>query len=251
MPHKIIAPAKLTLSLRITGVRPDGYHLLDAEMTSLDFADQLVIEETQSESSLKIVQVHPAGAAADDSEDGGAEVPADSSNLILRALEQVNRTANITLYKSIPPGAGLGGGSANAAAVLRWAQMLDLEAAARLGADVPFCLTGGRALVKGIGEQISPLPQVSEAFTLLVPPFGCDTAAVYALWDDMDSPKGEWGNDLEPAALALEPRLADYRDRLEDASKIRPRLAGSGSTWFVPGEFPGEDRHVVRTTPAN
>jgi 4-diphosphocytidyl-2-C-methyl-D-erythritol kinase len=74
--------------------------------------------------------------------------------------------------------------------------------------------------------------------------------AVYKKWDELGGPTGDNGNDLEPAALAVEPRLVAYRDQLAAATGQRPRLAGSGSTWFVAGAYPGEGRVVVRTTPA-
>ena len=73
------------------------------------------------------------------------------------------------------------------------------------------------------------------------------TAAVYAEWDALGGPSGEGGNDLEAAALAVEPRLAQWRDRLGEISGKTPMLAGSGSTWFVEGEYPGEGRVVART----
>ena len=135
---RVTAPAKLTLSLRITGVRADGYHLIDAEMVSLDLADTLTIEEGH-------------GVAIE----GGGEIDPDD-NLITRALALVGRTARVAVNKQIPTGAGLGGGSADAAAILRWAGYTDVEGAAQLGADVPFCLVGGRARVQGIGELVQP-----------------------------------------------------------------------------------------------
>lgn len=227
-----IAPAKLTLSLRITGVRNDGYHLIDAEMVALDLADTLDIEAGH-------------GVVIE----GTGEIDPDD-NLITRALALVGRTARITLAKRIPPGAGLGGGSADAAAILRWAGYSDVQGAAQLGADVPFCLVGGRARVQGIGELVQPLEPIPRTLTLLIPPFGCSTPAVYQRWDEMGGPRGSNGNDLEPAALAVEPRLDHYRRVLEDATGQTARLAGSGSTWFVEGAYPGDDRIVVRTVPA-
>src|SRR3954453_10994246 len=152
---RLLAPAKLTVSLRITGVRDDGYHLLDAEMVTLDLADELELTEGDG---LDIV-----GAS-------GLDVSAGEDNLVRRALAAVGRTAHVTLTKRIPAGAGLGGGSADAAAVLRWAGCDDLDLAASLGADVPFCLVGGRARVRGIGEVVDPLPFVERTFTLLTPP---------------------------------------------------------------------------------
>ena len=124
--------------------------------------------------------------------------------------------------------------------------------AARLGADVAFCVVGGRARVTGIGEVLDPLPFVARTLTLLTPPFGCSTPAVYRAWDDLGGPAGDGPNDLEPAALAVEPRLADWRDRLGDATGQAPVLAGSGSTWFVEGALPRQRPGrpgCVHTTP--
>jgi 4-diphosphocytidyl-2-C-methyl-D-erythritol kinase len=240
------APAKLTLSLRITGVRADGYHLLEAEMVTLDLCDRLEILpgdglEVSSESG-------PSGP----SDPSGLDVPAGDDNLVRQALAAVGRRAWVRLHKRIPAGAGLGGGSADAAAVLRWAGVNDLELAARLGADVPFCLVGGRARVRGVGQEVHPLPfdQVAgRRYTLLTPPFGVSTRLVYRAWDQLGGPIAPGPNDLEAAALQVEPRLATWRDRLGAATGETPVLAGSGSTWFVPGAYPGEGRVVVRPVP--
>ncbi len=228
----VIAPAKLTVSLRITGTRPDGFHLIDAEMVTVDLVDTLVFDDGDG---LEI-----EGAT-------GLAVPADDQNLVNRALRLLDRRANIRLTKRIPAGAGLGGGSADAAAVFRWAGVYDTDLAASLGADVPFCLTGGRARVTGIGELIEPLPRNDRVFTLLTPPFGCSTPAVYRAWDELGGPVGQGPNDLEPAALVVEPRLAEWRDQLADRTGATPVLAGSGSTWFVDGSHP-QAGTVVRTT---
>ena len=241
---ELTAPAKLTLSLRITGLRPDGYHLIEAEMVTLDLADRLVVEEGDG---LVVVD---AGAGDRGGSPGAGHVPTGGDNLVARALEFAGRRAGVTLHKSIPAGAGLGGGSADAAAILRWAGFEDERRAAQLGADVAFCLRGGRARVAGIGEIIEPLPFERRSFTLCTPPFGCSTAAVYEAWDELAGPAGVAGNDLEAAALAVEPRLAGFRDALAEATGLRPRLAGSGSTWFVEGAYPGPGRRVVQTTPS-
>jgi 4-diphosphocytidyl-2-C-methyl-D-erythritol kinase len=240
---EVTAPAKLTLSLRVTGVRPDGYHLLDAEMVSVDLADTLYFSDGDG------LEVVDAGASAG----GHGEVPADASNLVRKALSLVGRQAHVRLVKRIPAGAGLGGGSADAAAVLRWAGATGtagLQMAAELGSDVPFCFAGGgRARVSGTGEALEPLLVAGVAcstYTLLVPPFGVATAAVYKAWDALGGPVSDNFNDLEPAALHVEPRLASWRDRLAAATGLRPVLAGSGSTWFVPGAHPGQSRVVVR-----
>ena len=231
----VTAPAKLTVSLRITGVRDDGFHLIDAEMVTIDLVDALTFTEGDG---LEVV-----GAS-------GLPVPADDDNLVRRALRLVGRTAQVRLEKRIPAGAGLGGGSADAAAVLRWAGVDDVVLAARLGADVPFCVLGGRARVRGIGDVLTPLDHLDRTFTVVTPPFGCSTPAVYRAWDDLGGPTADGPNDLEPAALAVEPRLVEWRDRLGDATGAVPVLAGSGSTWFVEGAFPSAGT-VVRTLPAS
>lgn len=231
----LLAPAKLTLSLRVVGVRDDGFHLIDAEMATVDLADRLTIDPGDG---LEVLGV-----------DGGPEVDDGDDNLVRRALALAGRTAQVRVEKVIPAGAGLGGGSADAAAVLRWVGFDDLVAASAIGADVAFCLVGGRARVTGIGEVVEPLPFEERTFTLLTPPVGCPTPAVYRRWDEMGGPSGGRGNDLEQAAVDLVPDLARWRDSLAEASGLQPRLAGSGSTWFVEGEFPGGGRRVVRTLP--
>ena len=236
----LVAPAKLTLSLRLVGLRADGYHLINAEMVALDLADELVVGPPTGGGTLTIEDLTGGG---------GLTVPGGPDNLVAQALRLVDRTADVVVHKVIPAGSGLGGGSADAAAVLRWAGLTDLVAAARIGADVAFCLMGGRARVTGIGEIVEPLPFEEQVFTLLTPPVGCPTPAVYRRWDEMGGPTGEHGNDLEPAAVDLVPELARWRDVLGDATGRRPRLAGSGSTWFVEGEYPGGGRRVVRTIP--
>ena len=228
------APAKLTLFLRVKGVRPDGYHLIDAEMVTLDLADELEFGEGDG--------LEVTGPAADG-------VPTGDDNLVRRALAATGRRARVRLHKRIATGAGLGGGSADAAAALRWAGCHDLDVAAGLGADVPFCLVGGRARVRGIGEVVEPRPFQARTFTLLTPPLKVTTAAVYRMWDDLGGPAGGNGNDLVAPALGVVPELAVWRDRLQEATGQRPRLAGSGSTWFVDGAFPGERRVVAKTVP--
>jgi ribosomal RNA small subunit methyltransferase A len=233
---ELTAPAKLTVTLRVTGVRPDGYHLLESEMVSLDLADTLLVEE----GDVLTVAAGSTGASGAPPRWSMA-VPDGSDNLVARALAVVGRKARVRLVKRIPPGAGLGGGSSDAAAILRWAGATDPEMAARLGADVPFCLTGGRAMVRGIGEDVSPLPYEERAFLLLLLPFGVDTAAVYRAWDDRAARTGpargdgDSSNDLEAAALDVEPRLAGWKARLEEVTGRTAHLAGSGSTWFVEG----------------
>ena len=268
----LTAPAKLTRSLRITGLAVDGMHLIDAEMVSLDLVDELQLRRDIGR-HRRMVDGRPAPMAAVHRSVGGSldvrdaetgaplDVGPPGDNLVRRALEllaahdpSLRQRVDVVLAKRIPAGAGLGGGSSDAAAVLRWGGWTgtpeQLLRAAELGADVPFCLVGGRARVTGIGEVVEPLPFLPLELTLVLPPFGCSTPAVYRAWDDLGGPTADGPNDLEPAALVVEPRLAEWRDRLGDATGMVPTLAGSGSTWFVEGAFPGPDRLVVRTIPA-
>lgn len=242
--HVLEAPAKLTLTLAVTGVRDHdpfrGYHLIDAVMTTLDLCDVLDIEETDPDSPSVVSYVGPFA-------DGLNDLSGD--DLVSRALHAIGRAARVTITKNIPHGGGLGGGSADAAAILRWAGVDDLDLAARLGADVAFCLAGrGRARVRGIGEVIEPLEDRPGIVTLVVPPFSVSTPAVYREWDaqvgasrpstatshvDDDSIV----NGLEAAAVAVEPRLALWKQMIVDATGVTPILAGSGATWFVPGDL--------------
>lgn len=231
---RVAAPAKLTISLQMTGVRDDGMHLIDAEMVTLDLYDTLIIDPSGD------------GLAV---EGGGEDIPTGPTNLVNRALVLAGRTAGVLLTKRVPSQAGLGGGSSDAGAILRWAGFDDLEAAASIGADVAFCLVGGRARVRGIGEIIEPLAYIERIFTVVTPPIACSTPEVYRAWDELGGPRHSSGNDLEPAALAVAPELANWRDELWDSAGSRPVLAGSGSTWFVEGVHPGPGRTVVKTTP--
>ena len=222
----IDAPAKLTLSLRVTGVREDGFHLIDAEMVTLNLVDKVRI--THNEDGLSVGGPFSAG------------ISTDSSNLVSRALALAGRRARVHIEKNIPSGGGLGGGSADAAAILNWAGFTDLEAASRLGADIPFCMIGGRARVRGIGEVIDALPPVQRKITLVIPPFGVSTPAVYRAWDDLAKAGNTTtnnANDLQQAALVVEPRLIEWRDKIAQACGQEPVLAGSGATWWLDGAF--------------
>lgn len=237
----VAAPAKLTLSLRLLhDVRPDGLHTIDAEMVALDFGDELSIVALDQPDAMSDVRF----------EGEVAHAPGPEDDLVSKALHLVGRAARVTVRKRIPSGAGLGGGSADAAAILRWAGFADLERAAfELGADVAFCMIGGRARVRGIGELVDPLRFEPLVVTLLTPPLRCPTAAVYRAWDQLGPHEVPGDNDLELAALSVVPELASWRDALAEASGKTPQLAGSGSTWFVPGSHPGDGRVVARTIP--
>ncbi len=219
------APAKLTLSLRVRGTRPDGLHELDAEMVSIDLADELLIDPDGA--GLEVLDLA-----------GGGSIEVGSGNLVTRALAALGRSAGVRLTKRVPAGGGLGGGSSDAAAVMRWAGSQDLDLAAGLGADVPFCVRGGRARVRGVGERVETLADEERSFVLMIPPLAVNTAAVYRAYDELAATgpvEDPLGNDLTAPALVVEPELARWRDRLAEATGRAPRLAGSGATWFLEG----------------
>jgi 4-diphosphocytidyl-2-C-methyl-D-erythritol kinase len=250
------AYSKLTLALRVVGARDDGYHEIDA----------LAISLGQPHDVIEIAAVpHPGGVTFDVI--GETEhVPTGLDNLAARAAEDLLLRAGrsghglvITLRKRIPAGAGLGGGSADAAATLvAVRRMLEVdiddagldEVAAGLGSDVPFCLRGGAARMRGRGEQLDAIDlPVGMPFLVAIPPFRLATPAVYAKWDELGGPSSErivpappqiaavlpeLVNDLEPAAEALEPDLRSFRVALEDAVGHPAILAGSGSAYAVP-----------------
>lgn len=249
------APAKLTLSLRVTGICDHdpfrGYHLIDAVMTKLDLHDVIEIEERPAGSPSHVTYTGRFAAGLEGTTDDTA-----GNDLVSRALRAVDRSARVTVTKNIPHGGGLGGGSADAAAILRWAlghtpeRIPDL--AVSLGADVVFCASDhDRARVRGIGEIVEPEifePETSEdpepgTVTLIVPPFSVSTPAVYRAWDEqarVPSPgqrldRGSL-NDLESPATHVEPRLATWKTLITEAAGIEPTLAGSGATWFVLGD---------------
>ncbi len=152
------APAKLTLSLRVTGRRPDGFHLIEAEMVTVDLRDRL---ELSAGSGLVVLDAVDWSGVGDVPGLGSAKLKRD---LVEVALEAVGRTAAVRLTKHIPAAAGLGGGSSDAAAVLRWTGCFDPAVAVAVGADVPFCLHGGRAIVRGIGEVVEPIAHRDDAY---------------------------------------------------------------------------------------
>lgn len=191
-----LAPAKVNLGLRVVGCRPDGYHLLESLFAPLDVADRLAIA-IEPASAIEL-QLHVRGI--------DAGVPGGPENLVLRAarafLERVRMQAKVSiqLEKVIPVGAGLGGGSSDAAAVLRalserFANALsssDLAATAlALGADVPFFLDPRPAWVSGIGERIEPVPALPALDLVLVTPAPpLSTGDVFRAWDAALTPVG-------------------------------------------------------------
>jgi len=179
----VFSPAKINLYLRIVGKRADAYHNLETVMLPLDFGDQIVLESAKTGVTLQ----------CDD-----PRLPTDDTNLALRAAKRlvercgVKRGAKISLEKHTPLAAGLGGGSSNAAAVLKglselWqvgtAPEILGELAASMGSDINFFLAGGAALCRGRGEQVEPITcKLSAAILLVNPGFGISTKWAYKSW---------------------------------------------------------------------
>ncbi len=218
------APAKLTWFLEVTKTRDTGWHELRSEMVTLSLCDELDIDETSD-------YVMMSG------ETNGVEP--GPTNLVSRALLLANRRAGVSLTKHIPTGGGLGGGSADAGAILRWAGGVSVEAALTLGSDVPFCQLGGRALVEGLGEQLTPLEFIERPVTLALFDFGVSTQAVYKRFDELDR-AGEARdprNHLTRAAQLVEPRVAIAQGWLAAEFGEEVVLAGSGTTLFIEGHL--------------
>jgi 4-diphosphocytidyl-2-C-methyl-D-erythritol kinase len=242
------AYAKLNLTLDVTGRRPDGYHEIDSVMQTISLHDLLWIERTD----CRVFDV--------------VGTPIDGENLVLKAARELegrlgrNLPFTIRLFKRIPMGAGLGGGSADAAAFLRAANGLyDLKLtpaeltsiATDVGQDVPFFLSGGTARATGLGSRISPLPPLTSGWRFLVvcPPVEVSTRAVYAAVDGTEptarrtpelvqalqaEPGKDWtfGNDLEPASRRLFPALDQAIERLRPAVPGMT-MTGSGAALFA------------------
>lgn len=244
---KAKAYAKVNLALAVFPRSADGYHPLRGIFQSVSLADDVTV-----------------GPASDDSISvGSAEAPGDETNLAWQAIEAARRAARVasptalTIHKRIPSGAGLGGGSADAAAALglmaeRYGIDRDIvtDLAGGLGADVPFSLVGGTRLVEGRGERLSDLPPL-EGFALgiIVPPFSLSTPDVFAEWDRLDGPTGEaiedrhlppalrgglpLRNDLLPAAMSLDPRIGDWRSDIAQRWSTSVAMTGSGAALFA------------------
>ena len=239
-PISLDAPAKLNLSLRVVGHRPDGYHLLETNMVLLELADRLLL--MPGAGGLRV-------EAADDE-----AIPLGPENLAWRGLVagfgHEPGLGLLALEKRIPAAAGLGGGSSDAAAGWRLGRRAaampeapsgaDLASLSLLGADVPFfAAMTPSAAVSGIGEVVVPVSMPSAACAVLaVPPFRLSTAAVFAELrpSDLDDDR-ESANDLLAPALRLRPELGDLL-RAVAAAGGEPRLSGSGSTIFTLSDDP-------------
>ena len=256
------APAKINRELRVGGRREDGFHEIRSRFSTIDLADRLEVEELDS---LEITC-------------SGIPVPEGDSNLVARAArvlaEELGITprARIRLQKIVPTGAGLGGGSADAAITLRllstlWGSRLPEEelsrVAARLGSDVPFFLVGGEADVTGRGERVSPREDSPpREMLLLIPPFSISTAQVFAAYSsltkgvarlperlEIDASRRFLGpNDLASAVLEINSLMMEY---LRSARLLASEfgITGSGSALVLCGVTAQGEDHLAEIHP--
>ncbi|MBA3295858.1 MAG: 4-(cytidine 5'-diphospho)-2-C-methyl-D-erythritol kinase [Acidobacteria bacterium] len=247
------AHAKVNLDLRILGIRPDGYHELRTVFQSLELHDTLTCSGRPGPFALK---------------SRSTAIPLDQTNLVWRAAAALWRALGrggdptdtaVTLDKVIPTEAGLGGGSADAAAaLLAFARLwggasitLLRDVAAGIGADVAFFLSGGTALGLGRGEEIYPLVDLPQHWIVIVrPAFGVSTAEAYT-WYDEDRATGlkeprelqvlpvPWPsraaqmiNDLEPPVVRRHPEISEIKARLKEGGAVAAAMSGSGSAVF-------------------
>ena len=244
-----LAPAKLNLSLQVFGKRPDGYHNIRSVMVPVSLYDEVTVEEAD------------AGISVECDAPG---VPTDAANSCHKAAALFLAWAGtpagvrIRIRKAIPPESGLGGGSSDAAAALKGLIALTgkhpppealLAMAVRVGADVPFFLPGGAALVEGIGERLTPLPWNVPFHAVIVrPAFGLSTREGYArLGREPGDPPPRGNvpsfrtftdvaaavrNDFEEAWGPSHPEIAAIRRELLSAGAGAAGLSGSGSALF-------------------
>jgi len=232
-----IARAKVNLTLHVGAARKDGYHPVDSLVVFADIGDTLNFEASD-QTDLQIL--------------GADDLPTDRSNLIIKAIEMANGPSlAIRLTKTLPVSAGLGGGSANAAAVLRLlkSNLSDEELAYKLGADVPVCRLSQTAMMRGIGEDVTVLPGLGQLSAVLVNPgVAVSTGEIFRAMDSVPraaEPKpnvttgdlisralaGE--NDMQEAAIAQVPIISDVLRALAQQPGCElARMSGSGATCF-------------------
>jgi 4-diphosphocytidyl-2-C-methyl-D-erythritol kinase len=231
------APAKINLTLHVTGQREDGYHLLDSLVVFADVGDRLRVG--LGPSCLRVTGPMSEG------------VPSDGRNLVLKAAALMGVQADITLEKHLPAAAGIGGGSADAAAVLHALSRLTgrtvPDAGLSLGADVPVCLAGRAAVMRGIGEVVDPVSVPIMSAVLVNPGVEVPTGAVFNALARKDNPPMEpmssrsdlipWlirqRNDLEAPACAVQPVIQTVLEALRGCDGcLLARMSGSGATCF-------------------
>lgn len=256
------AYAKINWTLDILGKRPDGYHEMDMLMQSISLHDEITIEPADELSLL------PTGSSA--ANQNSAPLEYGETNLVMRAARALCQfsektcSAKMTLKKNIPSQAGLGGGSADAAAVLIglndfWHLQLRMDEllriGAKLGADIPFLLTGGFARVTGLGERIQPLPALRKRYLLLIQPCkGLSTPEVFRTYDQSQTenlrhPDNDRtaallltnqdtrlqyyaANVMEPINAARYPQIAQAVAALYEFGSDYAAMSGSGSVVF-------------------
>ena len=252
----IQARAKINWTLDVVGTLPNGYHDLDMLMQSVTLCDRLTIEDAP-ECTLSVRMQ-------------GGYVPADGSNLVLRAARALQeatgemRGARMTLRKYIPVAAGMGGGSSDAAAALKGLNLLWglglpderlEEIGLTIGADVPFCIRGGLQRAQGVGERLTPLPLKRPLYIVAFQPCrGLSTKEVFTALheegiDPADRPDNDaaqralatgdvrllgrsMGNVLEPVSRRLRPQLDEAIRAIEASGALGARMTGSGSAVF-------------------
>lgn len=251
VPLAELAPAKINLALHVTGRRADGYHLLESLVVFAELGDRITVAASAEDSFLVV------GPFAGD-------VPLDSGNLVLRARdalrsafpESTTQPVSIALEKKLPVASGIGGGSSDAAATMRalkrlWRIPTDVAALGRLalplGADLPMCLAGHPLVARGIGEELDPVSHFPALPMVLVNPgIAVETPKVFralasrdnsalAPLDSADTVL-DWlamsRNDLEPAAISIEPSIAEVLAALRGSGAAFARMSGSGATCF-------------------
>ena len=262
MAFTALAPAKINRELRIGAVRPDGFHEIRSRFAAIDLADKITVKRSLGRMAF----------TCDDS-----SIPSGDGNLVVRAAQLLASRlgtasgARMRLEKRIPAGAGLGGGSADAAvALILLAKLWEAELSARelaelgsqLGSDVPFFFAGGEADVSGRGEVVVPRADAPRAELLLfVPAFGIATAEAYAAHRgtasgqalpkrlDIESTGKFFGpNDLEPAILGVRPEMGTLligaRTVAAEAS-----ITGSGSAIVLYQPTDDAVRRLAGLTP--
>lgn len=238
------APAKVNLTLHVTGQRADGYHVLDSLVAFADMGDRLWLEPSPA------LSLAVEGPFADG-------VPCDERNLVWRAAVLAGWTGHIRLEKNLPHGGGIGGGSADAAALLR--ALGTKEDGLSLGADIPVCRLGRAALMGGVGEVLRPIDLPAPLYGVLVNPMcHVPTPAVFKALEQKENPPmapmpqqasdfwswlADQRNDLERPAVTAAPIIAEALQALSQHGASVVRMSGSGSTCFA--LFEGAGPHVA------
>lgn len=231
------APAKINIGLDITGIRDDGYHLLDMVMQTIDVFDELDIEPREDGKIL---------ITCDDE-----SVPTDERNLIYKAARSLtDKGITVKLKKNIPSQAGMGGGSSDAAAALKAVNELfslhksdeELESiACSIGADVPFFIKGGRQRCQGVGEILTPMEPLKAYCVFVKPDASASTKEIYDEYDRL-RPKvsGDVINVLEPVTAARCPVILELKNKFKEYGADTASMTGSGTAVF--GLFEDKER---------